>query len=123
MIYIAGKISGLLKSEAYKKFGKTESELRKLGLKVINPLEIGIGHLPYDEQIERCKEVIAKHATAIFLQRDWKESKGAKLEFAHVGIINQTRRPVIDIYFEESNGMRDITNDVRDGILTCLIPE
>lgn len=123
MIYISGKIGGLPILEASKKFAKAEQDLRHLGLKVINPMNLGISHWTYDEQIAKCLEVIENHATAIYLLSDWKDSKGAKLEFAHVGALNQSRRPQIDIYYEEMGQMADIETDIKAGLLTCLVPE
>lgn len=123
MIYIAGKISGLPILEASRKFAQAEKDLRHLGLKVINPMNLGISHWVYEEQMAKCLEVIEKYATAIYLLSDWKDSKGAKMEFALVGELNRTRRPQIDIYYEEMGQMADIETDIKAGLLTCLVPE
>lgn len=124
MIYIAGKIQGLPFDEVKDKFQKVENALHREGLKVINPLKLGIPFTwPYREQIDACLKVIAKDATAIYLLNDWKDSPGAKEEFQYVAQINTTRRPPIMIYFEDCDGIGDVMRDVRDGILTCVIPE
>lgn len=124
MIYIAGKITGLPFEEVQAKFQKVENALHREGLKVINPLKLGIPHSwTWREQLDACLKVITKEATAIYLLSDWKDSPGAKEEFRHVAEINKTRRPPIMIYFEDCDGIGDVMRDVRDGILTCLIPE
>jgi len=124
MIYIAGKITGLEPSEVSDKFQKAENELHYLGLTVINPNKLSIStSWPHEQQMELCYKVIDQKASAIYLLKDWKESKGAQLEFQYVAKLNSHRRPTILIYFEESDGLGDIRRDVNDKILTCLIPE
>lgn len=127
MIYIAGKITGLPLQEADDKFQKAENDLHFLGLKVINPLKLGIPHSwSWSQQIDECKRVINERAKAIYLLRDWKESKGAREEFQEVEKINRRRNrdDKIEIYYEEDHGLRMIMSDIRDGILyKCLIPE
>lgn len=124
MIYIAGQISGLDSSEYEAKFNSVETHLHQLGLKVINPLKLGVGHLPYEAQMTECLKVIETcGVTAIYMLKCWKNSDGAKRELALVGNLNMHRRPRIDIYFEELGQMKDIETDARAGILRCLIPE
>ncbi|MDP2058177.1 MAG: DUF4406 domain-containing protein [Flavobacteriaceae bacterium] len=124
MIYIAGKISGLDPAEYEAKFNRVEAHLHQLGLKVINPLKLGVGHLPYEAQIAECLKVIeTRGVTAIYMLKCWKNSDGARRELALVGTLNMHRRPRIDIYYEEFGQMKDIETDARAGTLRCLIPE
>lgn len=125
MIYIAGKITDEPFDAASAKFQKSENDLHALGAKVINPLKLGIPHSwSWDEQLTKCLEVIEQRATSIFLLRDWNKSNGAKREFDHVCHLNQQRRGnPIQIYFEDFHGLSEVESDVREGILTCTIPE
>lgn len=123
MIYIAGQISGLDPQQYEDKFNTAEAALHRLGLKVINPLKLGVGHLPYEAQMAECFKVIEANASAIYMLNCWKDSAGARRELALVGKLNRHRRPRIDIYFEEYGQMKDIESDVKAGLLRCLIPE
>lgn len=122
MIYIAGKITGLPFDETYKKFERVEKELRALDLQVINPLKLGISTTwPYEEQLAKCIEVIDMRATAIFMLSDWMDSDGAKREFIRVSELNKRGRGIL-IYQESTRGMNEVINDVKDGVLKCIIP-
>jgi hypothetical protein len=124
MIYIAGQITGLPQADAEAIFQNAENALRRLELKVINPLKLGIPYSwSYDDQISECKRVITKDATAIYLLRGWTKSKDAREEFEHVCKLNQLPTRQILIYYEEDGGIRDVQRDINDGVLTCLIPE
>lgn len=120
MIYISGQISGLPYVVASTKFRITELELRNLGVKTINPMDQGLKHLKYEDQMEQCFNLIRLHTTGIFLQRDWKQSEGARREFQLVTKLNSKHNRRILIYFEDSDGYSDIRHDIRDGVLKCL---
>ncbi len=120
MIYIAGKIGGLPYEVAETKFAITELELRSMGVKTINPMEQGLKKLKYEEQMEQCFKLIRLHAHGIFLQRDWKDSDGARREFELVTELNSKHNRRILIYFEEMDGFSDIRRDIQDGVLKCL---
>lgn len=123
MIYIAGEISNLPFAEAQANFEKAEMALRRLDLKVINPLKLGISsQWSWEDQLTECKRVITKDATAIYFLRNWKKSRGARDEFEHVYQLNQLPNRDILIYYEEDDGMRTIVRDINDKVLTCLIP-
>jgi hypothetical protein len=106
MIYIAGKIGGLPYSEAETKFAQIANHFRRNNLTVINPMELGMKNWNYEEQIQKCLQMIEIHATAIYMLGDWQQSKGAKTELAFVGKINLNRKngDRIDIYYERENG-------------------
>ena len=66
--------------------------------------------------------MIRTRATAIYLLRDWRNSKGAQREFLAVMQINTGNRRIL-IYYEEANDRIQMEVDIRDQVLTCLIPE
>ncbi len=83
-IYIAGKISGLDYAEALAKFDKAETTLRMLGYDPVNPMkENGLdgdgNEHPWAEYMRRdIPHLLA--CDAIYLQADWTDSQGARLE-------------------------------------------
>jgi len=117
MIYIAGKIEGLPYEVAETKFKTTEIELRSMGAETINPMEQGLKHMKYEDQMAQCFKMIRLHATAIFLHRDWAKSNGARREFELVCELNKSHHRRILIYFEESEGYFDVRRDLQDKIL------
>lgn len=75
-IYIAGKITG---EKDYKiKFKKIETELNKKGYIVLNPAWMPEGMSPKD-YMRICFAMIDTADTVLFM-KDYKESKGARLE-------------------------------------------
>jgi len=117
MIYIAGKIEGLPYEVAETKFKTTEIELRSMGAETINPMEQGLKHMKYEDQMAQCFKMIRLHATAIFLHRDWANSAGAKREFEYVCQLNTTPNRRILIFFEDNNGFRDVRTALQDKVL------
>jgi hypothetical protein len=124
MIYIAGPIIGVHPDLAKAKFEQVEVTLKKLDLKVINPLKLGIPYSwSYEEQLKERKRVISKDATAIFFVRGWQNHKECREEFEHVNELNQLPTRRILVYQEEDYGMSSIRRDIRNNDLTCLIDE
>lgn len=123
MIYIAGPTE-IHHDLAAAKFQQAENDLRKLELKVINPLKLGI---PYSwshaEQMKECKRVITKDASAIYFLRGWQNSKVCREEFEHVVSLNELPTRRILIYYEDDHGLSSIRLDIRNKELTCLIDE
>jgi len=124
MIYIAGPITEVHPDLAKAKFQQAETDLRKLELKVINPLKLGI---PYSwsiaEQLKECKRVITKEATAIYFLRGWQNSRDCSELFEHVDMLNKLPTRRILIYQEDDYGLSSIRRDIRNNELTCLIDE
>jgi hypothetical protein len=126
MIYIAGKITGEPTNVAEEKFQKAENRLHCMGVKVVNPLKLGIPVTwTWEEQVAKCLEVIEQCVTGILLLEDWAASKGAKREFLKVCELNN-KRPFpnrIQIYFEDYRGFNELEMDIENGFVNCLIPQ
>ena len=83
-IYISGKITGLRLEEAKARFDKAESELvSRYNCEVVNPLK----KISYDADKTWCQYMLDDIALlfscdAIYMLDNWKDSKGARIEFA-----------------------------------------
>ena len=81
-IYVAGKVSGLPLEHTKEKFKWHAAFLSFQGNEVINPMVIS----PFDESktwedyISECIPELLK-CDAIYLLRDWGQSKGARIEY------------------------------------------
>lgn len=81
-IYLSGKVSDLPPEEVRAKFAQAADQIRALGHEPVSPLDSGID---YDDKWE--KHIAADIAMllecdAIYLLKDWKDSKGARIEKA-----------------------------------------
>lgn len=80
-IYISGKITGLSLVVAEMNFEKVEKIILDLGHEPINPMKI----IPYDPKLTWEDYMIGDikalfECQAIFMQENWAESKGARIE-------------------------------------------
>ena len=87
-IYIAGKVSGEKLAQCSMKFGTAQKFLEDKGYEVVNPLEVvNDWHMPWDQAMELCIEVLAT-CDIIYMLSDWKDSKGAQLEHEYAEFNN-----------------------------------
>ncbi len=81
LIYLSGKISGLPIEEVKAKFNKAQTNLKGAGYMPVNPI-----HLPHlhdktwESYMKEDLKTLLK-CDAIYLLKDWKESKGAIIEY------------------------------------------
>ena len=79
-VYISGKMTG--DAHYVQKFAKAEIELMAKGHDVINPCDIGglYGNMLAYEHLLHIDYALIDCVDAIYMLKDWKDSKGAKLE-------------------------------------------
>ena len=80
-IYLAGKVSGLSRQEAFDKFEKTEKRLIDSGYKVVNPMRITSSDDTWEAAMKTCIKALVD-CEEIHLLPCWKESRGATIERA-----------------------------------------
>lgn len=81
-IYISGKITGLDPELARKKFAEDEKLFRDQGYEVVNPMKLtGNDDETWRECMMDCIEELF-YCDAIYMQPDWGQSKGARVEYA-----------------------------------------
>ncbi len=82
-IYIAGKVTGEPRKICEAKFQRAENEIRKVMNceQIINPMKlITDPQTPWNEAMLKCFAVLF-NCDAIYLLSDWKDSRGARIEF------------------------------------------
>jgi hypothetical protein len=108
-IYIAGKISGLLKEEYLPKFEKAETELRAAGWEPVNPCKLGIpDHATTEQALPVCIKELEK-CQAVYMLSDWRDSLGAIVEHSTAKHLRK------DVFYEEYHPighMENIKNEV-----------
>ena len=111
-IYIAGKVTGLDYNEAVAKFANAEKQLTEAGIapeNIVNPTRYVPEETPWKAAMDICIELL-QGCTAIYIQRDWRDSFGTKHEIKHA----QQRR--MDMYWEEMNDLALIGNLIAAGV-------
>lgn len=82
-IYISGKITGLPDENVYCKFYESSERLKKFGHEVMSPavnlLNQGFSHEDYMHVSFAMMDV----CDAVFMQKDWKDSRGARSELLY----------------------------------------
>lgn len=78
-VYISGKISGMPLDEAKKKFQESSYALLLEGHDPVNP--IGTGEKTWKEYLLEDIAILFD-CDAIYMQKDWGQSKGARIEYA-----------------------------------------
>ena len=84
-IYISGKITGLDPKRAWMNFLKVEIDYTRLGIPVVNPMSKRyffnrMGKLPWIVYIF-FDIILLLGCRGIYLQQNWEESKGARIEY------------------------------------------
>ena len=78
-IYISGKISGMEK-EAKELFGTAERELQAQGFDTVNPMKLKHDHDKAWSDYMREDIKALCECDGIYMLKNWKDSKGARLE-------------------------------------------
>ena len=77
--YVAGKVTGLSKTDAQHKFDLISSELKGMGYQVVNPIAESDDPQTWDEALRReIKKML--ECDEVHMLPDWQESRGAQLE-------------------------------------------
>lgn len=79
VVYIAGKVTGLLYPFAYNKFMQRQQLLEAAGYHVINPMQLVPKDTAWEQAMRICISFLA-HAHYINLLPCWQDSEGAKWE-------------------------------------------
>jgi len=106
-IYIAGKYTGLPRLYAVAKFNATEQQLIEAGIpaeSIVNPVKLVPPNTEWKDCMDNYCLPTVKECTAIFMQYDWTDSPGARLE------LTEAMRLKLDVFFEASNDMKAIKN-------------
>ncbi|MFQ3578512.1 MAG: DUF4406 domain-containing protein [Bacteroidales bacterium] len=110
-IYISGAISNLPYEEVLKKFNTMEDYLRAIGVKnIVNPVKLGL--LPTDAW-EYCMQICLKameKCNAIILLSDWKDSRGARLEFRNAVRLG------MNIYYQLYNDTLKLETEIKNNL-------
>lgn len=95
-IYIAGKITGLPKTIAAKKFAEAETLIKRTGHRPINPMAIDAWGLEHKRYMSIARNVLCDENTdAIYMLANWQDSPGAQEEHR---IAESLKMP---IYYED----------------------
>lgn len=81
-IYLSGKISDLPPEEVRAKFARAADQIRALGHEPVSPLDSGIDYNRKWEEHIAADIALLLESDAIYLLKDWKGSKGARIEKA-----------------------------------------
>ena len=91
--YNSGKIGGLPYEEVRKKFARANNEIRNMGMIPVSPLSNGLKpsrpwllHMAAD----LCIMAGCRH---IFMQDDWRNSRGARIEYRTARLGSKNRIP------------------------------
>lgn len=78
-VYIAGKVTGEKIGDVFVKFAAASYQFQRKGHEVVNPLRITSQSWSWEKCMKVCINALTG-CDAIFMLKDWKESKGAKFE-------------------------------------------
>lgn len=79
-VYVAGKVTGLPNSEVFRKFNGSVRTLKKDGHAVMSPAVLVLNEdFEHEDYMHVCFAMIDV-CDAVFMQRDWRDSEGARME-------------------------------------------
>lgn len=82
-IYIAGKISGLNRSNVIQKFEAPQKSLSKKGHQVFIPCVLpAYEEVSHEDYLHICYAIIDV-CDAVYMLSDWQQSEGARLEYEY----------------------------------------
>ena len=81
VVYVAGKVGGLAPEVYEAKFAKSQATLEAKGYYVLNPCSFVEPGTDWAEAMRICLALLGM-ADFIYLQSDWEDSPGAKIEHA-----------------------------------------
>lgn len=82
-IYIAGKISGLNRSNVIQKFEAAQKSLSKMGHQVFIPCVLpAYEEVSHEDYLHICYAIIDV-CDAVYMLSDWQQSEGARLEYEY----------------------------------------
>lgn len=82
-IYIAGKISGLNRSNVIQKFETAQKSLSKKGHQVFIPCVLpAYEEVSHEDYLHICYAIIDV-CDAVYMLSDWQQSEGARLEYEY----------------------------------------
>lgn len=79
-VYIAGKITGLIREEFLENFSRAEVEIRASGNIPINPSRLYVYDLSYEDYI-KIDRILLRSCDEIYMLSNWKDSPGARKEW------------------------------------------
>ncbi len=110
-IYIAGKISGLTKEQYSKNFNEVENLLEALGLVPVSPLSNGLPEdVPWHEHM-LADIALLFECEGIYLQKNWTQSKGARIEYQ---IAKETGKTILHEEDEAIEAIKYVENAVYE---------
>lgn len=89
-VYIAGKVTGLPYKETFQKFLAIEEMLKMLGQEVVNPMRIVPQGSDWESAMRLCIPALYG-CNAFYTLPDWKESRGATIEYFNANAMGFTR--------------------------------
>lgn len=79
-VYVAGKVTGLPKNEIFRKFNGSVRTLKEYGHAVMSPAVLVLNEdFEHEDYMHVCYAMIDV-CDAVFMQRDWRDSEGARME-------------------------------------------
>lgn len=100
-VYIAGKITGLEKPDFLKKFYDSSKALRDQGHLTMSPATLALNEgFSHEDYLHVCYAMIDV-CDAVFLQKDWRDSEGARRELYYAKAV---KKQIIFEEFEEQEG-------------------